>query len=78
MTTTVRAVYSQGVFKPAAPVSIAEGTEVELTISSEAPTANGMAVLAVLRRIAALPPESPDDGFSGADHDSALYPDKDR
>ena len=75
MTRTVRAVYSQGVFKPAAPVPIADGTEVELTISppSSAPAINGSGIIAALTRIAELPLEGSNDGFSGADHDSILY-----
>ena len=75
---TVRAVYSQGVFKPAAPVSIAEGTEVELTISSGAPAGKPTAIVDALRHIANQPPEGPDDGFSGGDHDSVLYPPENR
>ncbi|MEX2176661.1 MAG: hypothetical protein WD872_20005 [Pirellulaceae bacterium] len=30
-------------------------------------------VVTIAQRIASLPDENPDDGFSGADHDRALY-----
>ena len=78
MTTTVRAVYSQGVFRPVTPISIADGTEVELTIATDAPATNGTDLIAALQRIASLPLEGRNDGFSGADHDTVLYRGEDR
>lgn len=33
MTTTIKATYVQGVFKPQEPVALAEGTQVELTLT---------------------------------------------
>ena len=75
MTKTIQAVYRGGVFKPEEPVTIAEGARVELTVratpadAQAAPTPTREA----LAEIASLPPEGPDDGFSGADHDRLLY-----
>jgi predicted DNA-binding antitoxin AbrB/MazE fold protein len=73
MTTSVRATYEKGVFKPSSPVPLADGTEVQLTITDGTPANDPAGVVAELQRIAALPTEGPDDGFSGADHDSVLY-----
>lgn len=74
MTTTVRALFINGVFKPVLPVPIPEGTEVELTISAGSPALPPRDLAAALNKIAGLPTEGPDDNFSGADHDSVLYP----
>jgi predicted DNA-binding antitoxin AbrB/MazE fold protein len=70
MTMKVHAIYRGGVFRPDVPVPVAEGTEVELTVTS-----NGKSVSLAdsLEEIARLPQEGPDDGFSGADHDRILY-----
>jgi len=70
MTMKVHAVYKNGAFLPAAPVQVAEGAEVELTV-----TVNGDAASLAdsLQEIANLPPEGPQDGFSGANHDAVLY-----
>ena len=74
MTTTIKAVYSKGVFRPATPVAIADGTEVELTVSSDEPAVSPEKLVDGLRRIAGLPLEGLSNGFSGADHDCVLYP----
>jgi predicted DNA-binding antitoxin AbrB/MazE fold protein len=66
----VHAVYRNGVFLPSSPLPVAEGTEVELTVTSEG--ASGPLAEA-LSEIARLPAEGPLDGFSGADHDRVLY-----
>ena len=74
MTTRIHAVYEHGVFRPTDPVPIADGTSVELTVSTGAnPQALDNATAALLE-IANLPLEGTDDGFSGADHDEVLYP----
>jgi predicted DNA-binding antitoxin AbrB/MazE fold protein len=78
MTTRIHAVYERGVFRPTEPVTMADGTAVEITVSTESipQTPNNSA--AALSAIANLPQESPDDGFSGADHDDILYPKAER
>ncbi|HKB06198.1 MAG TPA: antitoxin family protein [Gemmataceae bacterium] len=73
MTTTVRAIYANGVLRPDRPLPLAEGQAVEVTISPTAPSAP-VDEEAVLRRMEAakslkelfalyesLPP--PDDGY---------------
>jgi predicted DNA-binding antitoxin AbrB/MazE fold protein len=74
MTARIQAVYEKGVFRPASPVSLAEGSTVELIVNSEP---NSISLLTALKEIADLPQEGPDDGFSGADHDRVLYPERD-
>jgi predicted DNA-binding antitoxin AbrB/MazE fold protein len=70
MTAKIQAIYEKGVFRPASPVSLPEGSEVELTVNSNAdPTT----LADELEKIARLPIEGPSDGFSGADHDPQLY-----
>lgn len=78
MTKTIQATYEGGVFRPSEPVSIAEGSRVELTVREDVATRparpHSQSFVDALAQIAALPPEgAPDDGFSGADHDKVLY-----
>jgi len=75
MTRTIQAVFEGGVFKPREPVTLEEGATVELTVRADPPfaAADPARVLRMMEEIAALPLRSPDDGFSGADHDKLLY-----
>lgn len=80
MTFETDAIYSNGAFVPVTPVSIPEGVRFHLRINEEEDvrvTTNGTPCRAeldeFLRLAAELPVESPDDGFSGADHDRILY-----
>jgi predicted DNA-binding antitoxin AbrB/MazE fold protein len=75
MTKTIQAIYEGGVFKPREPVTLAEGAAVELTVRTkpEVVGADPVMVLRMVEEIAAMPAESPDDGFSAADHDKILY-----
>jgi predicted DNA-binding antitoxin AbrB/MazE fold protein len=75
MTTTVEAIYEQGVLRLKEPISLAEGAEVEVIVISREPAAGE--VTEVLAAIAALPLEGADDNFSGREHDSILYGGKD-
>jgi predicted DNA-binding antitoxin AbrB/MazE fold protein len=75
MTTKVHAVYRDGVFLPSAPPPLAEGAEVELVVTAETEPAS---LADALAEIARMPAEGADDGFSGADHDAVLYPNKSR
>ena len=75
MTTHVRAVYENGVFRPTQPVRLAEGTTVDVVILQRDAPSPRPSVVEQLAEIARLPREGPDDGFSGADHDDVLYPD---
>jgi len=75
MTRKIHAVYRNGVFFPSVPLPVAEGTEVELVVTSDGePTSLADA----LDEIAHLPVEGPQDGFSGAEHDQVLYGDQER
>ena len=73
MSRSVTAVYENGVFRPLESVELDEGEEVEVLVDSVRPPSIETS-RQILRRIASLPIESPDDGFSGADHDAILYP----
>jgi predicted DNA-binding antitoxin AbrB/MazE fold protein len=80
MTTTVDAIYENGIFRPTEPVSAPEGTRamviVPLTETSEPTTdefAEGRTPYEILMEIASLPGPAHTDTFSGADHDSVLY-----
>jgi predicted DNA-binding antitoxin AbrB/MazE fold protein len=70
MTTKVHAVFRNGAFLPATPVSMPEGAEVELTVTT---SDQQKPLVQALEEIARLPIEGPRDGFSGADHDRVLY-----
>jgi len=79
MTHDIDAIFDNGVFRPLAPVAIPEGVRVHLRVDEQIATdasANKMSRVEMdefLRVMAELPIESPDDGFSGADHDQLLY-----
>ncbi|MEP6669177.1 MAG: antitoxin family protein [Chthoniobacter sp.] len=76
MTTTAAAIYENGVLRPLSPLPLAEGARVEVTVTDSAPAPQPSVARAIerMREIAALPMESEQDGFSGKDHDSVLYP----
>ena len=46
MTTTVKAIYTNGVLAPSEPLNIEEGTEVTLSIEDEPATGGGLAAIA--------------------------------
>jgi predicted DNA-binding antitoxin AbrB/MazE fold protein len=73
MTIHVDAVYEHGAFRPTVPVTIDEGSQVTLTIETDAPARDPQPLVAALAEIAGMPTEGCDDGFSGADHDELLY-----
>ena len=73
MTIQVGAIYEKGIFRLDSPVPLDEGAQVVLTIETEAPMRPPQRLVAALAEIAAMPAQSPDDGFSGADHDKILY-----
>ncbi len=73
MVTKVHAIYRNGALFLERPLSVPEGSEVELTVES----GNSSATLAAaLDEIAGLPMRSAKDGFSGAEHDRVLYPER--
>jgi len=80
MTYNIDAVFDGGVFRPLEPIAIPNGSRVHLRVeegaaedTAEAKARRRAALDEFLRLAAELPLEGPDDGFSGADHDRAIY-----
>ena len=75
--TTFDAVYQDGVFRPATPPDLPEGTAVKVSVVPEpAPQRqhDPAAIYAMLKEIADMPAEGGDNkAFSGRDHDKILY-----
>jgi predicted DNA-binding antitoxin AbrB/MazE fold protein len=77
MTTTVEAIYEQGVLRLKEPISLAEGAEVEVIVISREPAVGEPRPAEILAAIATLPLEGEEGKFSGRNHDSILYDGKD-
>ena len=75
MTTTVEAIYEQGVLRLIQPLSLAEGTRVDIIVMTRKSPAEGRTPAEILAAIAALPMEVGGEEFSGRDHDKILYGD---
>ena len=76
MTTTAAAIYEHGMLRPLAPLPLAEGARVEVTVTDDASPSQAAGIGSaseLLREVAGLPVESGDDGFSARDHDRVLY-----
>ena len=73
MSTTVEAVYEQGVLRLMQPVALAEGARVEVMIMTPKSALERETPADMLAAIAALPLEADDEAFSGRDHDKILY-----
>jgi predicted DNA-binding antitoxin AbrB/MazE fold protein len=84
MDRSIPAIFDSGVFRPLEPVELAEGTQVQVHVpqtedgataelSPEELVRQQAAIASMLKEIESLPPEGPDDGFSGRDHDKVLY-----
>jgi predicted DNA-binding antitoxin AbrB/MazE fold protein len=71
MTTTIEAVYERGVLRLKEPVALADGTVVEVTITTSEPP--GETPAEILSAIASLPVEGNGQPFSGRDHAKILY-----
>ena len=76
MTITVEAIYERGVLRLIQPLSLAEGTRVDVIVITQEPTAESRMPADILATIAALPMEDGSEEFSGRDHDKILYGDK--
>lgn len=74
MTTTIQAVYERGVLRLKEPIELADGTTVEVTITSSKPGCETPAE--ILSAIASLPIDGDGSEFSGRDHDKVLYGEK--
>lgn len=77
MPTTVQAIYEDGVLKPLEPLSIDDGTLVEVTVTSSGEPSPGRRAYQMIAAIAALPLEVEGDEASGRDHDTILYAERD-
>lgn len=74
MTTSVEAIYEQGVLRLKEPLALADGAVVEVTITTrEEQTTPASAPANILASIAALPMEEGGREFSARDHDRILY-----
>ena len=73
MTTTVEAVYEQGMLRLMAPIPLAEGTHVEVIVITREPASTAQSPAEILAAIAAIPLEEGGEEFSGRDHDRILY-----
>ena len=73
--TTIEAVYEHGVLRLIKPIGLAEGTRVDVIVIPRTSAANptGRTPAEIAARIAAMPMESNEQGFSGDDHDQILY-----
>ena len=77
MTKEIEAIYEHGVLRPLEPLTMPEGSRLDVIIVSRAETSgNGKGASTILAEIAALPLEGKPDAFSGREHDSVLYPEK--
>ncbi len=73
MTMTVEAIYEHGILRLKEPISLAEGTLVEVILITREPATDAVSPAEILARIAALPEEGSGEAFSGRDHDRILY-----
>ena len=76
MTRTIEAIYERGVLRLKEPVALADGTIVEVTITTNEPSGENKTPAEILSAIASLPVEGDDQPFSGRDHDKVLYGEK--
>ena len=76
MTRTIEAVYERGVLRLKEPVALADGTVVEVTITTCEPSGESKTPAEILSTIASLPVEGDGHAFSGRDHDTVLYGEK--
>jgi predicted DNA-binding antitoxin AbrB/MazE fold protein len=75
MTKEIEAIYEGGVLRPLEQLDLPEGSRLEvILISHDKPSDGNSTAASVLAEIATLPLEGPSEPFSGADHDSVLYP----
>ena len=72
MTTTVEAVYENGVLRPLTPLVLPEGQRVQVSVASDDMT-RGERAATILAEIASLPVESPGDPQTSRCHDQVLY-----
>ena len=75
MTKEIEAIYEGGVLRPLEQLDLPEGSRLEvILIRRDKSSENNRTAASILAEIAALPLKGSSDPFSGADHDSVLYP----
>ncbi|MBN1396107.1 MAG: antitoxin family protein [Pirellulales bacterium] len=72
MTTTVEAIYEQGILRPLTPLDLPEGQRVQVLLATDRP-AGGQRSADILAEIASLPLEAPVDPHTSRNHDQVLY-----
>ena len=72
MTTTIEAIYEQGVLRPLTPLALSEGQQVQVFLATEE-AVGGQNTASILAEIAALPMETPVDASTSRNHDQVLY-----
>jgi predicted DNA-binding antitoxin AbrB/MazE fold protein len=73
MSTSVEAIYENGVFRPLQHVDLAEGARVEVIVITRESPPRKRTPAEIVAEIAAMDVESDPEGFSGRDHDKILY-----
>ena len=73
MTTAVKAIYEDGVFKPKEPVQLEERTEVEVLIPTAAPAEDDPTGWKAMREFIGLAGEDAGSGNASEDHDAIIY-----
>lgn len=76
MTITTEAIYEKGVLRLIKPMSLADGTRVEVVIITSQTSAEDKTPAEILDTIAAMPMEAKGKEFNGKDHDKILYSDQ--
>ena len=72
MSTTIQAVFENGILRPLVPLDLTEGQTVQVVIAVEE-IAGSEDATSILAEIAALPIEGGGDPFTSRDHDQVLY-----
>jgi predicted DNA-binding antitoxin AbrB/MazE fold protein len=72
MTTSVDAIYENGILRPLAPLGLPEGQRVHVVVAADEP-GQGEDPAAILAEIAAMPLEAPVEPSTSRDHDKVLY-----
>jgi predicted DNA-binding antitoxin AbrB/MazE fold protein len=73
MTTTIKAVFEGGVFRPTGQIALSEGTQVEVIVPVAAAARDPKAVAAQLARIASQVSVSSQCESASLNHDQFLY-----
>ncbi|MDQ3132570.1 MAG: DUF104 domain-containing protein [Acidobacteriota bacterium] len=73
MSQTISAIYENGVLRPEKPLTVSDGTKVEIIVLVTENSEQKKLPSELLAEIAALPMEGKSEKFSNRDHDRILY-----